>query len=93
MFYRSLTGEKMFAGVREDGTGADRRHTSAALSGALLRLTDRVSPRRNTTSRRNGRRFLMHPAETPTAGATSHQPRVVVVQHWFDEVASKVPGR
>ncbi len=32
-------------GVREDGTGADRRHTSAALSGALLRRTDRVSPR------------------------------------------------
>ena len=32
-------------GVREDGTGADRRQTSAALPGALLRRTERVSPR------------------------------------------------
>ena len=50
------------------------------------------SPRAHYDVTADGRRFLMI-AQPPTAGATPHQPRVVVVQHWFDDVASKLPGK
>ena len=87
VFYRSLTGEKMFA--------VSVKTAPALTVGAPLPLfqgryfvAPSGSPRAQYDVTADGRRFLMI-AETPTAGATPHQSRVVVVQHWFDDVASK----
>ena len=51
VFYRSLTGEKMFAGVREDGTGADRRQHQCRSFRGVTSSRRRGLPARNTTSR------------------------------------------
>ena len=91
VFYRSLTGEKMFA-VSVKTAPALTVGTPVPLFQGRYFVAPTGSPRAQYDVTADGRRFLMI-AETPTAGATPHQPRVVVVQHWFDEVASKVPGR
>ena len=91
VFYRSLTGEKMFA-VSVKTAPALTVGTPVPLFQGRYYVAPTGSPRAQYDVTADGRRFLMI-AETPTAGATPHQPRVVVVQHWFDEVASKVPGR
>ena len=58
VFYRSLTGEKMFAVSVKTAPALTVGSTSAALSGALLRRTDRVSPR--AIRRHGGRPALPH---------------------------------
>ena len=91
VFYRNLTGERIFA-VPVKTAPALTVGTPVPLFQGRYYVAPTGSPRAQYDVTADGRRFLMI-AETPTAGATPHQPRVVVVQHWFDDVVSKVPGR
>jgi Tol biopolymer transport system component len=90
LFYRSLNGEKMFA-VSVTTAPTLRLATPVQLFQGRYYVAPSGSPRPQYDVTADGRRFLMI-APTAATGAAPGQQRIVVVQHWIDEVRSKIPA-
>jgi eukaryotic-like serine/threonine-protein kinase len=91
LFYRSPNGEKMFSVSVRTAPKLDVG-TPVQLFQGHYYISPTGSPRPQYDVSADGRRFLMLAPTTPAA-STADRPRVVVVQHWFDEVMSKIPAK
>jgi eukaryotic-like serine/threonine-protein kinase len=91
LFYRSLNGEKMFS-VSVKTSPTLNVGTPVQVFQGRYYVPPTGSPRAQYDLTADGQRFLML-APVAAADSTQNQPRVVVVQRWFDEVRSKIPDR
>ena len=91
LFYRSLNGEKMFS-VSVKTSPTLNVGTPVQVFQGRYYVPPTGSPRAQYDVTADGQRFLML-APVAAADSTQNQPRVVVVQRWFDEVRSKIPDR
>jgi hypothetical protein len=91
LFYRSLNGEKMFVVSVTTAPTLNVGPPVQVFQGHYY-ISPTGSPRPQYDVTADGQRFLML-AQTTTAGSTEDRPRVIVVQHWFEEVMSKIPGK
>jgi hypothetical protein len=91
LFYRSLNGEKMFS-VSVKTSPTLNVGTPVQVFQGRYYVPPTGSPRAQYDVTADGKRFLML-ASVAAADSTQNQPRVVVVQRWFDEVRSKIPDR
>ncbi len=91
LFYRSLNGESMFSVPVKTAPKLDVG-TPVQLFQGHYYISPSGSPRAQYDVSADGRRFLMLAPATP-ATSTGDRPHVVVVQHWFDEVMSKIPAK
>ncbi len=91
LFYRSLTGERMFA-VSVTTEPALTVGTPVQLFQGPYYVAPTGSPRPQYDVTADGKRFLML-APGSGADSTQSQSRVVVVENWFEEVQSKLPTR
>jgi serine/threonine-protein kinase len=90
LFYRSLTGERMFA-VSVTTEPALKVEKPAELFQGSFYISPGGSPRPQYDVTPDGQRFLLL-ASAPGTNASVARPRVVVVQNWFDDVKRLVPA-
>ena len=91
LFYRSLTGERMFA-VSVTTEPALKVERPVELFQGAYYISSAGSPRPQYDVTRDGQRFLLL-ASAPGTNASVARPRIVVVQNWFDELKRLVPTR
>jgi hypothetical protein len=90
LFYRSLNGDKMFS-------VSVKTQPTLAVGSPMLVFQGRYyfpptgAPRAQYDVTADGKRFLM--LAPTTAPGSIDRPRIIVTQHWFDEVRSKFPDR
>ena len=89
LFYRSLTGEHMFA-VSVTTSPTLKVGTPVELFRGLYYVAPTGSPRAQYDVSANGQRILML---APNAPDSSARPHIVVVQNWFTELQQRVPTR
>jgi len=89
LFYRSLTGERMFA-VSVTTEPALKVQRPVELFQGLYYISPAGSPRPQYDVTPDGQRFLLL-SSAPGANASVARPRIVVVQNWFDELKRLVP--
>jgi len=90
VFYRSLTGEHMFA-VSVTTSPTLKVGTPVELFRGHYYVAPTGSPRAQYDVSANGQRILMLAATEGTA--SSARPHIVVVQNWFTELQQRVPTR
>jgi len=89
LFYRSLTGERMFA-VSVPTEPALKVERPVELFQGPYYISPGGSPRPQYDVTPDGQRFLLL-SSAPGANASVARPRIVVVQNWFDELKRLVP--
>jgi hypothetical protein len=89
LFYRSLTGERMFA-VSVPTEPALKVEKPVELFQGPYYISPGGSPRPQYDVTPDGQRFLLL-ASAPGANASVARPRMVVVLQWFDELKRLVP--
>jgi serine/threonine-protein kinase len=91
LFYRSLTGERMFA-VPVTTVPTLKLGTPVQLFQAPYYISPTGSPRAQYDVTADGRRFLML-APSPGTDPSVARPHVVVVENWFEELKARVPTK
>jgi hypothetical protein len=89
LFYRSLTGERMFA-VSVTTEPALKVQRPVELFQGPYYISSGGSPRPQYDVTADGQRFLLL-ASVPGTNASVARPRMVVIQNWFDELKRLVP--
>jgi Tol biopolymer transport system component len=89
LFYRSLTGERMFA-VSVPTEPALKVERPVELFQGPYYISPGGSPRPQYDVMPDGQRFLLL-ASVPGTNTSGARPRMVVVQNWFDELRRLVP--
>jgi Tol biopolymer transport system component len=89
LFYRSLTGERMFA-VSVTTKPALKVERPVELFQGPYYISSGGSPRPQYDVTPDGQRFLLLASAPGTNGSVA-RPRMVVVQNWFDELKRLVP--
>ncbi len=91
LFYRSLTGERMFA-VSVTTKPALKVERPVELFQRPYYISPTGSPRPQYDVSPDGQRFLLLASVSGT-NASAARPRMVVVQNWFDELKRLVPTK
>jgi hypothetical protein len=91
LFYRSLTGERMFAVSVTTEPALKVRRPVELFQGPYY-ISPAGSPRPQYDVTADGQRFLLL-ASVPGTNASVARPRMVVVQNWFDELKRRVPTK
>jgi hypothetical protein len=91
LFYRSLTGERMFA-VSVTTEPALKVERPVELFQGAYYISPAGSPRPQYDVTRDGQRFLLL-ASAPGTNASAARPRMVVVQNWTEELKRLVPTK
>lgn len=89
VFYRTLTGDRMFAAAVSTAPRLSVGKPVQLFQGPYY-VASTGSPRPQYDVAPDGRRLLMLLPSSATASSVS-RPRLVVVQNWFDEVKRLVP--
>jgi serine/threonine-protein kinase len=91
LFYRSLTGEQMFA-VSVTTVPSLRVGTPVPVFRGPYYVSPTGSPRAQYDVTSDGQRFLML-APGPSTDAPVARSHIVVVENWFDELKRRVPAK
>ncbi|HXG87492.1 MAG TPA: protein kinase [Vicinamibacterales bacterium] len=91
LFYRSLTGDRMFA-VSVTTAPTLKVGTPVQLFDGRYYIASTGSPRAQYDVTADGQRFLMLGASSGPDSSTA-RPHIVVVQNWFEELKARVPTK
>ncbi len=91
LFYRSLTGERMFV-VAVTTVPTLKLGTPVQLFQGPYYISPTGSPRAQYDVTADGQRFLML-APSPGTDTSVARPHVVVVENWFEELKARVPTK